>query len=87
MVFSASINLTHPSPQQQAALRQCRPLRCTLHPGETLLLPAYWHHEVYSRAAHAASEGGQQRAGQQPLNVAVNHWFRNESAPPPQFAS
>ena len=48
--------------------------------GETLLLPAYWHHEVFSHAAHV--EGQQE---DQPLNVAVNFWFRNETQPPAGF--
>ena len=78
VLFAASINLTHPSAEQAAALRRCRPMVCTLQPGETLLLPAYWHHEVHSRAAGESE-------GEQPLNVAVNHWFRNETASPECF--
>lgn len=91
VIFAASINLTHPDSSQRDALAQCRPLHCTLEPGETLYLPAFWHHEVYSHAAASASSGGDavgsdaNGQGEQHLNVAVNFWFRNESVPPPGF--
>jgi hypothetical protein len=76
--------MSHPSAAQRHALSHCRPLRCTLRPGETLLLPAYWHHEVYSRPA-AAGDGEAEGGAAAPLNVAVNFWFRNETAPPASF--
>lgn len=78
VLFAASINLMHPSASQAAALAQSHPMVCTLQPGETLLLPAYWHHEVHSHAAAAAPA----EQGEPSLNVAVNFWFRNETAPP-----
>ena len=84
VVFAASINMTHPDERRRAALARCTPLRCTLRAGETLLLPAFWHHEVHSHAA-ATSEHQGGRA-EQPLNVAVNFWFRNETQPPKGFA-
>ena len=77
VLFAASINLTHPNAGETASLARCSPLVCSLEPGETLLLPAYWHHEVHSEAA-ATSEAA-------PINVAVNFWFRNETAPPACF--
>ena len=51
------------------------------------LLPAYWHHEVYSHAASPSGggAGGSDGEGEQQLNCALNFWFRNESAPPPYF--
>ena len=70
--------------RRRAALARCTPLRCTLRAGETLLLPAFWHHEVHSHAA-ATSEHQGGRV-EQPLNVAVNFWFRNETQPPKGFA-
>ena len=79
VVFAASVNMTHPSERQRDALKRCHPLHCTLRAGETLLLPAYWHHEVYSHAAPSSEEK------EQPLNVAINFWFRNETAPPLMF--
>ena len=96
VLFAASINMTHPDARRRAALERCEPSTCTLKPGETLLLPAYWHHEVYSHAARAPTdERGRDQDGaagaerdqpvEQPLNVAVNFWFRNESAPPECF--
>jgi jumonji domain-containing protein 7 len=84
VVFAGSVNMSHPSAAQRRALSRCRPLRCTLRPGETLLLPAYWHHEVYSRPA-AAGDGEAEGGAAAPLNVAVNFWFRNETAPPASF--
>ena len=42
--------------------------------GETLLLPAFWHHEVHSEATSAGD-----------VNVAVNFWFRNVRPPPEGF--
>ena len=95
VIFAASVNLTHPSAAERTALRACTPLRCTLRPGETLLLPAYWHHEVYSHPASAEEEeeeeeeeGARAEVSQNTarLNVAVNFWFRNTTAPPPEFA-
>ena len=91
VIFAASVNLSSPSAAEAAALGRCAPLVCTLLPGETLLLPAYWHHEVHSCASTAdaaeaeagAAEGGATEGG---LNLAVNFWFRNETAPPPSFA-
>ena len=80
VVFAASVNLTHPDERRTAALARCSPMLCELRAGETLLLPAYWHHEVHSHAAPAA------HASDRPLNVAVNFWFRNETAPPPCFS-
>ena len=85
VIFAASINLTHPDRAQREALRRCRPLRCTLGPGETLYLPAYWHHEVYSHAAVDSASDTSDAASGQHLNVAVNHWYRNETAPPVSF--
>ena len=37
-------------------------------------------HEVYSHAA-----GTEEARGEQPLNVALNFWFRNETAPPEAY--
>ena len=49
VIFAGSANLTQPDVTTAEALRRCRPLRCVLEPGETLYLPAYWHHEVRVR--------------------------------------
>ena len=74
MVFGSSVNVTHPDLARHPLLPSASPQLCTLREGETLLLPAFWHHEVHSEAT-AAGE----------VNVAVNHWFRNVSAPPEGF--
>lgn len=70
--FSSSVNLSAPDHKRHAAaLRGCAPRRCTLRAGETLFLPAWWHHEVRSSLAPPGK-----------LNLAVNFWFRNTTAPP-----
>ena len=74
VVFGSSVNVTHPDLARHPLLPSASPQLCTLREGETLLLPAFWHHEVHSEAT-AAGE----------VNVAVNHWFRNVSAPPEGF--
>lgn len=83
VIFAASVNLTSPSAEQQRELSQCAPRRCTLSAGETLYLPAFWHHEV--RSLPPTAEPAEAAAGGGGLNVAVNFWFRNETAPPPSF--
>eukprot|EP01036_Dinobryon_divergens_P026831 gene26831-35523_t len=62
------------------------PLRVVLSAGDTLYLPAYWHHEVQSLPAEEAeSESGPKEVGADvwaaPLNIAVNYWFANLTAP------
>ena len=74
VVFASSVNVSHPDLQRHPRLRQASPRRCTLRPGETLYLPAYWHHEVHSRPAAPGT-----------LNIAINFWFRNASCPPDGF--
>ena len=86
VIFAASINLTQPDRERREALRRCSPVRCTLQPGETLYLPAFWHHEVYSHAASDAGMDAQRQQDEQHLNIALNFWFRNESCPLPSFA-
>jgi jumonji domain-containing protein 7 len=72
VIFASSVNLTEPNEARHgAALRLARPLRCEIRGGETLYLPAWWHHEVRSAGAPAGE-----------INLAVNFWFRNETAPP-----
>jgi len=73
VVFASSVNVSHPDHSRHPQLVRASPLRCTLVAGETLYLPAYWHHEVHSHAARDT------------VNAAINHWFRNESAPPQGF--
>ncbi|KAL1530038.1 hypothetical protein AB1Y20_000963 [Prymnesium parvum] len=74
VVFASSAKVTQPDFSKHPHLNLASPSRCTLNPGETLYLPAYWHHEVHSR-----------RAKPHGLNVAVNFWFRNESRAPNGF--
>eukprot|EP00962_Isochrysis_galbana_P003477 scaffold978_cov118-Isochrysis_galbana.AAC.4 len=72
VLFASSVNLTEPDEARHgAALRLARPLRCEIRGGETLYLPAWWHHEVRSAGAPAGE-----------INLAVNFWFRNETGPP-----
>ena len=74
VVFGSSVNVAQPDLRRHPLLSRASPHTCTLREGETLLLPAFWHHEVHSEAARDGD-----------INVAVNHWFRNVSAPPPGF--
>lgn len=74
VVFASSVNVSQPDLRAHPALQRASPRRCTLRPGETLYLPAFWHHEVHSRCA-----------AQGELNVAVNFWFRNATRPPEGF--
>ena len=76
VVFASSVNLAAPDLARHPGLARATPYRCTLRAGETLLLPAFWHHEVHSHPAEPDPAGG---TG---VNVAINFWFRNESAPP-----
>ena len=72
VIFGSSVNISSPDLRRHPLLPRASPRKCTLREGETLLLPSFWHHEVHSEAACAGD-----------VNVAVNHWFRNLSAPPP----
>ena len=81
VVFGSSVNVSQPDLGRHPLLPRASPHVCTLREGETLLLPAYWHHEVFSRPAAGTIGDGDE----QPLNVAVNFWFRNETAPPAAF--
>lgn len=74
VVFASSVDVSSPDLSRHPRYGGATPFRCTLRAGETLLMPAFWHHEVYSRAA---PKGG--------LNVAINFWFRNETSPPEGF--
>ena len=51
-----------------AALRTMQERIATLEPGDALLLPAYWYHQVDSYAPPGR------------LNVAINYWFEAEPA-------
>ena len=46
-------------------------MRVVLKAGDTLFIPAYWHHEVQSVPDKEVG-----------LNIAVNFWYKNLTAPP-----
>ena len=71
VVFGSSVDLSNPDLGCHPRLEKATAYRVSLREGETLYLPAFWHHEVRSAPAGA---GG--------VNVAVNFWFKNCSAPP-----
>ena len=71
VVFGSSVDLSNPDLGRHPRLEKATAYRVSLREGETLYLPAFWHHEVRSAPAGA---GG--------VNVAVNFWFKNCSAPP-----
>lgn len=65
------------------------PLRVVLLPGETLYLPAYWHHEVQSLPESMASSSFCDSNSPNPedarvstdVNMAINYWFQAVSTP------
>ena len=74
VVFGSSVNVSQPDLGRHPLLPRASPHVCTLREGETLLLPAFWHHEVHSEATSSGD-----------VNVAVNFWFRNVRPPPEGF--
>ena len=61
------VNLTHPDLARHPLFREASPFTVDLHPGDALILPAYWYHQVDSYAPPDR------------LNVAVNYWFQGHS--------
>ena len=84
-MFGSSVNVDEPDLKRHPLYANVSPLRVVLNPGDTLYLPAYWHHEVQSLPEKAAAGSGEGEQGEGkwtgPLNVAVNFWFANLSAP------
>ena len=72
VIFGSSLHLEDPDIKGgHASLLKAKPYEVRLEAGDTLYLPAYWHHEVRSDAD--ARDG---------LSVAVNHWFANATVGP-----
>ena len=61
------LNVTHPDLKRHPLFAEAQVFTATLQPGDALLLPAYWYHQVDSYA------------GPDRLNVAVNFWFQGHS--------
>lgn len=61
------LNVTHPDLQRHPLFADSHPFTVTLEPGDALLLPAYWYHQVESFAPPGR------------LNIAVNYWFQGHS--------
>lgn len=61
------VNVTHPDLSRHPLFAEASPFTVTLQPGDALLLPAYWYHQVESFAEPDR------------LNVAVNYWFQGHS--------
>ncbi len=72
-VFGSSVNVDHPNFNLHPLFRKVKPIRALLKPGDTLYLPAFWHHEVQSIPDDQMEEA---------LNIAVNFWFSNLTVPP-----
>ena len=66
---SSSVHLSNPDLAKHPELPKATPYKVRLRPGSVLYLPPYWHHEVHSVP--------DEREG---LNLAINYWFRNETA-------
>merc|ERR1712113_318933 len=55
-------------------LKSTSPMFCHVHPGETLYLPAYWHHTVISHPAQGPD------CPTSPLaSLAINLWFQTNA--------
>lgn len=88
-VFGSSVNVDQPDGRRHPLYAAARPVRAVINPGEVLYLPAFWHHEVQSipgepQQGLAEKQGVGAAAAALPtgLNVAVNFWFANITAPP-----
>jgi tetratricopeptide (TPR) repeat protein len=68
-VFGSGVNVDRPDLERHPLYTDAQPVRVVLEPGDVLYLPAYWHHEVQSIPDNNA------------LNLAVNFWFANLTAP------
>ena len=66
---SSSVHLGNPDLSKHPELPKATPYKVRLRPGSVLYLPSYWHHEVHSVPDE-----------QEGLNLAINYWFRNETA-------
>ena len=61
------VNITHPDLARHPLFKEAEIFTVHLEPGDALLLPAYWYHQVDSYAPPDR------------LNVAVNYWFQGHS--------
>jgi len=61
------LNITHPDTRRHPLFKEATVFTATLQPGDALLLPAYWYHQVDSYAPPGR------------LNVAINFWFQGHS--------
>jgi hypothetical protein len=59
------VNLTHPNLTKYPLFKEASPLTVELHPGDLLIMPAYWFHQVVNHGREADG-----------LNIAFNYWFR-----------
>lgn len=75
-VFGSSVNVDAPDYDKHPLYAKAHPMRVILHPGDTLYLPSYWHHEVQSIGEQDHSAGDSRQ-----INVAVNFWYANATSP------
>ena len=61
------LNVSHPDLERHPLAAESHKIVVDLEPGDALLLPAYWYHQVDSFAPPGR------------LNVAVNYWFQGHS--------
>ena len=73
-VFGSSVNIDRPDLKRHPKFAEtAAPLRALLNAGDVLYLPSFWHHEVQSIPDVDLDK----------LNIAVNFWFANVTAPIP----
>jgi jumonji domain-containing protein 7 len=93
-VFGSSVDLDSPNLALHPKFTDTHPVRAVIEPGETLYIPAFWHHEVQSVPVdgdifHSLVTGTATAADMKMLNsptgdylnMAVNFWFKNLTAP------
>lgn len=61
------LNVSHPDLKRHPLAKDAHVFTVDVHPGDALLLPAYWFHQVDSYAEPGS------------LNVAINYWFQGHS--------
>eukprot|EP01041_Mallomonas_annulata_P001215 gene1215-2365_t len=81
VVFGSGVNVDAPDLVRHPLYARTSPVRVVLGPGDVLYLPAYWHHEVQSLPDEGDGNGDDGDHSFLGLNIAVNFWFANVTAP------
>lgn len=95
-VFGSSVHIDSPNLTLHPQFTNTHPVRALIQPGETLYIPAYWHHEaqsvpidgdIFNSLATGTATADDMKKLNNPtgdyLNIAVNFWFKNLTEPFP----